>query len=72
MVAGFFAIALAIENGQRRAEGRSPYSWDEARELIMPLGCLAARGLQDRITPSSWRPRSQMVRSFRVVAGPRR
>jgi hypothetical protein len=38
MMGAAFTAALAIENGQRRAEGRPPYSWDEADELMMPLG----------------------------------
>jgi hypothetical protein len=42
MMGGIFAAALAIENAGRRAEQRPLYSWSEARELIMPLGCLAA------------------------------
>jgi hypothetical protein len=42
MMGSIFAAALAIENAGRKAEQPPPYSWDEARELIMPLGCLAA------------------------------
>jgi hypothetical protein len=42
MMGLIFAAALAIENAGRRAEKRPPYSWREAKELLVPLGCLAA------------------------------
>ena len=33
--------AVALENRQRRLDGRPPYSLTEARELALPLGALA-------------------------------
>ena len=39
---GIFAIGIALENHKRAADGRPSYSLAEARELVLPLGALAA------------------------------
>jgi len=42
LMAAIFWLGIKIENDDRKADGRPPYAWSEARELVMPLGWLAA------------------------------
>lgn len=41
LMGGIFAFGIWIENRSRRADGRAPYSLAEAREIVLPLACLA-------------------------------
>lgn len=41
VITAIFAIGILIENKERKAAGRAPYSLAESRELLLPLSCLA-------------------------------
>lgn len=42
VLGAIFWGGIVIENQLRKTDGRSPYSWDESRELVKPLMALAA------------------------------
>lgn len=42
LMGAIFWVGVSLENRKRAAEGSPPYSAAEARELVIPLGALAA------------------------------